>query len=252
MRWARSAACSSTAGFHHGSSRKTWSAAVRLRPTPAGAQRDQQDGRAVGRLEAADHPGPVGGAAVQALEGEPGGLELAARPGRGTRSTARRPAPCAPRPRPPRGSRAAPRAWSRTVARWPGTSARWQAAWRRRSRSSSASSTLPPAAAWPRPRAARRRARRRRRRAPRPTSSQCSTASVRGGSSFATSRFRRRSTNGAIRARRCAAAPGIAGGDRARVALAEVARAHRAGPGSRSGAGSTARRAGSRPACRSG
>ena len=34
MRCARSAAWSSTAGFHQGSSRKTWSAAVRFRPVP--------------------------------------------------------------------------------------------------------------------------------------------------------------------------------------------------------------------------
>ncbi len=80
--------------------------------------------------------------------------------------------------------------------------------------------------------------------------STCSTTSVRGGSSGATSLLSRRSTNGRMR---CAQALG-----RARVALRDRAArsarrsrcARRAGRGSRSGTGSRARRAGSRPACR--
>lgn len=34
MRWVRSIACASTAGFHQGSSRNTYSAAVRFNPWP--------------------------------------------------------------------------------------------------------------------------------------------------------------------------------------------------------------------------
>jgi hypothetical protein len=63
MRWARSMAWASTAGFHHGSSRKTYSAAVRFRPRPpalrlirnsgqsgsSGSARRAPAGRACGR-----------------------------------------------------------------------------------------------------------------------------------------------------------------------------------------------------------
>jgi hypothetical protein len=52
MRCARSIACASTAGFHHGSSRYTYSAAVRLRPCPPALRLMRNTGVRRVRLEA--------------------------------------------------------------------------------------------------------------------------------------------------------------------------------------------------------
>ena len=54
MRCARSIACASTAGFHQGSSRKTYSAAVRFRPSAAGLEADQEQPAVRVGLEALD------------------------------------------------------------------------------------------------------------------------------------------------------------------------------------------------------
>ena len=211
MRCARSAAWSSTAGFHHGSRRNTWSAAVRLRPVPPALQRDEQHRRAaLAPGSASTTRGAIARASRRgARTAMLGVAQLAARRGRAATSTARTRAPCGPRRRASSSVLAQHLELRRALdpragrARAP----RWQAAWRRRSSASSAWNTLPPAAsARRRPRAWRRGSRRRPARSS-SSSSTCSTTSVRGGSSGATSRLRRRSTNGRMRARSRAAAP---------------------------------------------
>ena len=59
IRKARSVAWFSTAGFHQRSKWKTWLAAVRFRPVPAGLDRQQEDAAGpspLARLEPLDHP----------------------------------------------------------------------------------------------------------------------------------------------------------------------------------------------------
>ena len=253
MRWARSAACASTAGFHHGSSRNTWSAAVRLSPVPPALSDISITGGPSSAWKRADHlaavaassrpaarrrcPPPCSARLDQVEQRGPlrehqrlvpvGRGRAPAPPAALDLATRCAPAGRAPAPggRPPAAAAAAP----------PAPSAR-------RRRSLEQRHHL--ACAW------RRRPRRRRARS-RSSSATCSTASVRGGSSGATSRLSRRSTNGRMLpaqlragARRRPSAIGRAQRSSKSRAPAEQAR------GWRSASGSTAPPAGSRPACR--
>ena len=62
-------ACASTAGFHHGSSRNTYSAAVRLSPSPPALRLMRNSGHAGIRLEPLDARGAIAGASVEVLVG---------------------------------------------------------------------------------------------------------------------------------------------------------------------------------------
>ena len=132
-------------------------------------ERDQHHRRSALALEAVDHLAAIPGAAVQAHELQPGGAAGAARSGRAATSTARTPAPCAPRRRPAPAPR--PAAPASTSCRRPPRHPRRAAApgGRRPGAAAAAppapSSRRPPAAAAPPPRRASPRGRRRRRRA---------------------------------------------------------------------------------------
>ena len=75
MRCVRSIACISTAGFHHGSSRKTYSAAVRFSPTPPALRLIRKSGHAGVALEARDPFRAIAGLTVEVLVDDAIGVE---------------------------------------------------------------------------------------------------------------------------------------------------------------------------------
>ena len=199
----------------------------------AGLERDQHHRRPVGGLEARRPRRRGRGSCRRGARTAMLGLRRgAARSDRAARSTARTPAPCARRrPRSPSASSSAS-TFDDVGALLPGHQRRVAGGLAQaQQRLERLACTLAAARcrAARRPPCASRRGPRRRRRARCSSSSTCSTASVRGGSSGATSCLSRRSTNGRMRWRSAAAAPGAPVGDRARVAV----RRSRARPPSR-------------------
>src|SRR5215472_6931963 len=75
IRCARSAAWSSTAGFHQGSSRNTWSAWVRFKPVPPARSETSRTGGPASCWKARHHPGAVDGGAIEAGVVDAGGRE---------------------------------------------------------------------------------------------------------------------------------------------------------------------------------
>ena len=139
MRCARSIACASTAGFHHGSSRNTYSAAVRLSPRPPALRLIRKSGHVGSVLEALDARGAVARPPVEVLVGR------CRRASSRARSSARKLVNCektsalcpSSTTSPSRGSSTSNFADGSSRARADRSGRGWQAAWRSRSSASS-------------------------------------------------------------------------------------------------------------------
>ena len=146
MRCARSMACASAAGFHHGSSRNTYSAAVRLSPTPPALRLTRRTLHAGSVLEARDDGLAIARGPVELRAARCPRPRAPAASGRAARGTARTRAPSG-RCRAGRRARGSGRRAWRCAG--PGARGRaapgWQAACRSRRRASSTRACRSPA-----------------------------------------------------------------------------------------------------------